>query len=109
VFAAWLFDLASVELVLYAVGATPSLAAGLMVLLITNLAIAVPLTPGNLGAHELGSALALKLLGVQVEIATAFALLYHALHTIPVLLAGFVDARRLLVEAAKEPSSAASS
>jgi glycosyltransferase 2 family protein len=109
VFASWVFDLASVELVLYAVGAAPTLTAGLMVLLITNLAIAVPVTPGNVGAHELGSALALKLLGVQVEIATAFALLYHGLHTIPVLLAGFVDARRLLVDDAREPSSAASS
>lgn len=98
VFAAWICDLATVELVLYAVGAEPSLAAGLLVLLITNLAIAVPVTPGNLGAHELGSALALKMLGVQVEVATAFALLYHGLHVIPVLLAGFVDARRLLVD-----------
>jgi uncharacterized membrane protein YbhN (UPF0104 family) len=102
---AWLLDLAGVELVLHAVGATPTLAAGLMVLLITNLAITVPLTPGNVGAHELGSALALKMLGVEVEIATAFALLYHGLHTIPVLLAGFVDARRLLVDTAKEPAS----
>lgn len=98
VFAAWICDLASVELVLYAVGAEPSLSAGLLVLLITNLAIALPVTPGNLGAHELGSALALKMIGVQVEVATAFALLYHGLHVIPVLLAGFVDARRLLVE-----------
>jgi uncharacterized membrane protein YbhN (UPF0104 family) len=109
VFAAWLFDLASVELVLYAVGAAPTLTAGLMVLLITNLAIAVPVTPGNVGAHEFGSVLALKLLGFQVELATAFALLYHGLHTIPVLLAGFVDARRLLVDNAREPSSAGSS
>ncbi len=102
---AWLFDLATIELVLRAVGAAPSLSAGLLVLLITNLAIAVPITPGNLGTHELGSALALKLLGVQVEAATAFALLYHALHTIPVLLAGFVDARRLLLSVDKPPSS----
>ncbi|HTA94190.1 MAG TPA: lysylphosphatidylglycerol synthase transmembrane domain-containing protein [Polyangiaceae bacterium] len=108
VFAAWLFDLATVEIVLYAVGTAPTLTAGLMVLLITNLAIAVPVTPGNVGAHELGSVLALKLLGVQVEIATAFALLYHGLHTVPVLFAGFVDARRLLVDNEKEPSSAGS-
>ena len=103
---AWLFDLASVELVLYAVGVKPALAAGLLVLLFTNLAITVPITPGNVGAHELGSALALRMLGVQAESATAFALLYHGLHTIPVLLAGFVDARRLLVDTAREPSSA---
>ena len=106
VFVAWVFDLATVELVLYAVGAAPTLTAGLMVLLITNLAIAVPVTPGNVGAHELGSVFALKLLGFQAELATAFALLYHGLHTVPVLLAGFVDARRLLVDNAKEPSSA---
>jgi uncharacterized membrane protein YbhN (UPF0104 family) len=108
VLAAWVFDLVTVELVLFAVGAKPTVAAGLMVLLITNLAITVPITPGNVGAHELGSALALKMLGVQVEIATAFALLYHGLHTIPVLLAGFVDARRLLVGSASDPANATS-
>jgi len=108
VFAAWVFDLATVELVLYAVGAAPTLTAGLMVLLITNLAIAVPVTPGNVGAHELGSVLALKLLGFQAEMASAFALLYHGLHTIPVLLAGFVDARRLLVDNTEAASSAGS-
>ncbi|HSN19433.1 MAG TPA: lysylphosphatidylglycerol synthase transmembrane domain-containing protein, partial [Usitatibacter sp.] len=93
---AWLFDLAAIELVLHAVGAKPTLGAGLMVLLLVNLAIAVPLTPGNAGAHELGSAVALKMMGVEAEIATAFALLYHGLNTIPVLVVGFVDARRLL-------------
>ncbi len=101
---AWLFDLGTIELVLDAVGARPTLSAALTVLLITNLAIAVPVTPGNVGAHELGSAFALKLLGVQVETAAAFALLYHGLHTIPVLLAGFVDARRLLAEVTSAPA-----
>jgi uncharacterized membrane protein YbhN (UPF0104 family) len=105
ILSAWLFDVLTIELVLYAVGVAPTLSAGLLVLLLTNLAIAVPVTPGNLGAHELGSTLALKSLGVDVEIAAAFALLYHGLHTIPVLLLGFVDSRRLLLETAKAPSS----
>ena len=100
---AWLFDIVTIELVLYAVGVLPTVSAALAVLLITNLAIAVPVTPGNVGTHEIGSALALKLLGVQAETATAFALLYHGLHTIPVLLAGFVDARRLLGEVTSAP------
>jgi len=108
VLGAWLFDLLTIELVLYGIGVVPSLSAGLLVLLLTNLAIAVPVTPGNLGAHELGSALALKWLGVDVEVAAAFALLYHGLHTIPVLLLGFVDARRLLVDAANAPSKSSS-
>jgi hypothetical protein len=101
---AWLFDVVTIALVLYAVGARPTLSAALTVLLITNLAIAVPVTPGNVGAHELGSAFALRLLGAQAETATAFALLYHGLHTIPVLLAGFVDARRLLGEVTSGPA-----
>jgi uncharacterized protein (TIRG00374 family) len=105
ILSAWLFDVLTIELVLYAVGLAPTLSAGLLVLLLTNLAIAVPVTPSNLGAHELGSTLALKSLGVDVEIAAAFALLYHGLHTIPVLLLGFVDSRRLLLETAKAPSS----
>lgn len=97
VFLAWAADLATIELVLLALDARPSWRAGLMVLLITNLAVAVPITPGNVGAHELGSALALKMLGVEAELATAFALLYHALHTLPVLLVGLPNARRLLL------------
>lgn len=95
----WLFDLGAIALVLHAVGAAPTLGRALTVLLFVNLAIAVPLTPGNAGTHELGSALALKLEGVDAETATAFALLYHGLQTIPVLLVGFVDGRALLASA----------
>jgi len=97
---AWIFDVVTIELVLGAVGARPTLSAALTVLLMTNLAIAVPVTPGNVGAHELGSAFALRLLGVQAETATALALLYHGLDTVLVLLAGFVDDTRDALAAA---------
>ena len=101
----WLFDLVCAELVLSAVGAQATLARGILVLLLTNLAIIVPVMPGNVGAHELASAFALKLMGVEAEAATAFALLFHGVRTIPVLLLGFVDARRLVVGLGEKPAA----
>ena len=102
---AWLFDLACAQLVLSAVGTDATIARAILVLLLTNLAIIVPLMPGNVGAHELASAFALKLMGVDAETATAFALLFHAVRTIPVLILGFPATRRLVVSLGDESAS----
>lgn len=106
---AWCVDLVEIALVMSAVGLTPRLGSALLVLFIVNLAIAVPLMPANAGTHELGSTLALSMLGVHPERAAAFALLYHASQTIPLLLLGALDARALTAAAFKpaqaEPAS----
>jgi uncharacterized membrane protein YbhN (UPF0104 family) len=90
---AWLVDLAQVWLVLHAVHLDLGVPAALLVLFTMNLAIAIPSTPAHVGALELGALVALKLLGVPREQALAFAVLYHAMQIIPLLIVGFSDAR----------------
>lgn len=95
--AAWIVDLAEIRLVLLSVGVPGGLGAALLVLLSVNLAVAVPISPGNAGTHELGAILALTLLGVGRPQAAAFALIYHASQSLPLVLAGAFDARALVV------------
>lgn len=53
-----------------------------------NLAIALPSTPGNIGALEAGAALPLMAMGVDREAAIAFALVYRVVQWVPVTLLG---------------------
>jgi uncharacterized membrane protein YbhN (UPF0104 family) len=94
--AVWVFDLASVLLVMIATGLPAHIEDALMVLLFVNLATAVPATPGQVGTHELGALAALRLQGVPPEQAVAFALLNHAAQLAPVMILGLLDARSLL-------------
>jgi uncharacterized membrane protein YbhN (UPF0104 family) len=97
----WLLDLGSVLLVMSAVGLAGHLEDALLVLLFVNLATAIPATPGQLGTHELGALTALRLQGVAAEPAVAFALLYHAVQLLVVMLLGLLDARALLTSRAR--------
>ena len=92
----WLTDLVEVALVLYAVGVPVPFAAGLLILLTINMAIAVPGMPGHLGTMELGALVALELLNVPRERGLSFALLYHGVQVVPLLLASVVGGRWLL-------------
>jgi uncharacterized membrane protein YbhN (UPF0104 family) len=99
VLAAWLVDAAVTQAVMVALGAAhgsdwwyrPAL-----VLLTVNLAIAVPATPGHLGALEVGAVLGLELCHVPRPTAVAFALLYHAVQIVPLMLAGLMNGRLVL-------------
>jgi uncharacterized membrane protein YbhN (UPF0104 family) len=84
----WIIDLGEVWLVLHAVGVELPLAAGLLILLTLNLAILVPSTPGQVGALEVGALIALDQLHVAKEPALAFALIYHAMQIVPLIIAG---------------------
>jgi len=86
----WVADLVMVNLVMYAVGIDVSPAAGLLILFTLNLTIMVPSTPAQIGALEVGALAATDLLGIPREPALAFALLYHALQVLPLLVAGLV-------------------
>lgn len=81
-------DVAMILLCLRAVGVDQPFAAGCAILLAINLAIAIPSTPAQLGAFEAGALFALARLGVRPDVATAFALLYHAAHVVPTTLLG---------------------
>jgi len=96
VVAAWLVDAGEVWLVLAAVGVHLPWGAPLLVLVILNVAIAVPTTPAQIGAFELGGVAALALLGVPGGRALAFALLYHFMQVVPVTLLGLDGVRLAL-------------
>jgi uncharacterized protein (TIRG00374 family) len=100
--AVWLLDLAEVMLVLYAVGVHLPIAAGLLILFTLNLAITLPSTPAQVGALEVGALAALDLLHVPSEPALAFALLYHALQVLPLIVAGLALELRLVL--GREPT-----
>ena len=93
----WILDLAQVSLILYAVGIHRPFAAGLLILFTLNLAILAPSTPGGVGALELGALGALDLLHVPHEPALAFALLYHAMQIVPLILVGLALEGRLVL------------
>jgi glycosyltransferase 2 family protein len=82
----WLTDLLTLMACLYAVGIDLSLAGGLFILFTLNLAIAVPTTPANIGTMQVGALVATRLLGIPNEPALAFALLYHGVQIVPLLV-----------------------
>jgi uncharacterized membrane protein YbhN (UPF0104 family) len=61
-----------------------------MVFAAVKVAVALPSTPGNLGAFEAGAALPLVAIGVERDAAMAFALVYRAVQWLPLTLAGAV-------------------
>jgi uncharacterized membrane protein YbhN (UPF0104 family) len=83
------------------------LAGSLFVLLTLNLAIAAPSTPAQVGAFELGTVAALRLLHVPEEHALAVAVLYHLTQVIPVTLLGLPDL--LLITRARAAAARAES
>ncbi|HSN27739.1 MAG TPA: lysylphosphatidylglycerol synthase transmembrane domain-containing protein [Kofleriaceae bacterium] len=92
----WLADLAMINLVLYAVGIDLPIGAGLLVLFTLNLTIAVPSTPGQVGALEAGVLAATRLLHIDDAQAFAFALLYHVLQILPLLVVALLTEGRLM-------------
>lgn len=101
----WSADLGEVMLVFYALDIHLPIAAGLLTLFSLNLWIAIPSTPAQFGALEAGAISALQLLQVGGEQAAAFALLYHLLQVLPLLIAGLTMEYRLVLGREGDPSS----
>jgi uncharacterized membrane protein YbhN (UPF0104 family) len=87
VMVSWLSDVTLILVVMRSVGIPLHLEAALLVLLAVNLAIAIPAAPGNIGSLELGAAFALTTVHVQETPAAAFAILYHGVQIVTLLLA----------------------
>jgi uncharacterized membrane protein YbhN (UPF0104 family) len=102
----WSADLGEVMAVFYALDIHLPVAAGLLTLFSLNLWIAIPSTPAQFGALEAGAISALQLLQVAGEKAAAFALLYHALQVLPLVIAGLVMEYRLVIGREGDPSNA---
>jgi uncharacterized membrane protein YbhN (UPF0104 family) len=91
--AAWSFvadgvEIAVISACLAGLGAPAGLLRSVTVFAAVNLAIAMPATPGNIGAFEAGAALPLIATGVDRDTAVAFAVLYRAVQWLPVTLLG---------------------
>ncbi|HEY5927041.1 MAG TPA: lysylphosphatidylglycerol synthase transmembrane domain-containing protein [Kofleriaceae bacterium] len=86
----WSADLIAVMLVLHAVGIDLPIAGGMFILFTFNLAIALPSTPGQIGALQVGALVATGLLRIPEEQALAFALLYQAMQLVPLVIVGLI-------------------
>lgn len=91
--AAVLVDASEIWLILRALAVSAPWAGPALILLTVNLALLVPAGPAHLGAFEAGAVAALKVLGVPLEPALAFALVYHLMQVVPVLLVGLFGLR----------------
>jgi hypothetical protein len=98
-------EIAIVAVCLRGVGLPGGLAASVAVFAAVNLAIALPSTPGNVGAFEAGAALPLIAMGVGRDAAIAFAFVYRAVQWLPVSIVGCILwARRVRPVPANAPS-----
>jgi hypothetical protein len=87
----WLMDLACLLAVMHAVGVAAPAASGLLVILAVNLAIAIPVVPGNVGTFELGAMAGLGPFGVSIEHGLAVGMLYHLAQVLPIALLAVLD------------------
>jgi len=62
----------------------------ILVLLVINLAIAIPSTPSHIGTFEFAAILAYAFLGIDKSVGLLIGLTYHLLQIIPVTLAGLI-------------------
>ncbi|CAN5468369.1 lysylphosphatidylglycerol synthase transmembrane domain-containing protein [soil metagenome] len=93
----WLADWVMIWLVAHAVGIAMPIGAGLLILFTLNLAITAPSTPAAVGALEVGVLAATRLLHIPDEQALAFALLYHAIQIVPLVVVGLALEWRLVL------------
>lgn len=64
--------------------------AAFVLLAVVAVAVALPSAPGYVGTFQAGTVAALALYAVPESVAFSFSLLYHAVHWVPVTLAGLV-------------------
>lgn len=84
----WLADIVSLALVFVALGATPRISALLVGFGVTQLATAIPVTPGGVGFVEGGMVGAFVTLGYPAALATPVVVIYRVLETWLPTLAG---------------------
>jgi len=81
-------ELGQISLVLAALGLPADPALALLIVVCVNVAISLPVSPGNAGTYEAGS-----LAGAAAPQALAFAALCHVVQTGPLILGGLPDLR----------------
>jgi uncharacterized membrane protein YbhN (UPF0104 family) len=102
----WCADMIAVLLVLHAVGIELPIAGAMFILFTFNLAVALPSTPGQVGALQVGALAATHILRIPEEPALAFALLYQVMQIAPLLIFGFILEVDLVRRRIPEPQAA---
>ena len=95
-FAGWCLDLTALYATMRAVGLRPGAGAAAFVLLVINVALLVPATPGNLGALEAAAVLAMQILDIDRAAAVAVGVLYHAVQLVPLVAFAIAHPRLML-------------
>lgn len=90
---AWSTDFLIITILLHSLHVAVHWSAALLILLTLNIAVAMPSTPAQVGAFEIGALVALNLLGVPPAQGLAFALVYHAVQVVPLALIGIAELR----------------
>lgn len=86
--AAWLGTLWLHFLLFGAIGVEGSLALAIGVTVATNLSMLIPATPANLGIFHVAAAAPLLAAGISPDQAVAYAVLAHAVNTVPPIVIG---------------------
>jgi uncharacterized membrane protein YbhN (UPF0104 family) len=92
----WAVEVAMVALTLSALGLPSTVQLSALVVIAVNLAALQPGLPGNVGTFEAAAGFALTSAGIAPGAALACALVFHALHTVPVTIAGLPGLRSVL-------------
>jgi uncharacterized protein (TIRG00374 family) len=88
--ASWLALAASAWLLLLGTDIEPSFGMALLILVATNLVLAIPSAPAGLGSFEAATVVALAAYGVDRADALSYALVLHALNALPYVAVGYV-------------------
>jgi uncharacterized membrane protein YbhN (UPF0104 family) len=92
-----LASVAMVGLSLAAVGAPVSADAALQIFAMTSCACILALTPGHVGLFEAAFTVTASHLGVPPSAALAAAVIYHAAHIVPLVVAGLPSLIRISI------------
>ena len=90
--ATWAINILTVYLMLLAFNVTVTPMAAVVLVVVTNLSMAIPSAPGYVGPFEFAVVSVLGLLNVPTAQAQTFALIYHFVGLVPVALMGVIAA-----------------
>jgi len=90
--ATWSINAVTIYFLMSAFNVATSPLAAVMVMVVTNLGMAIPSAPGYIGVFEYAVVLVLGLLNIPQGTATTFALVYHFIALVPVATFGAIAA-----------------
>lgn len=96
-FIAWLIEAVFFYLIIWRVGIDVNFPAAVIVLLILNIGLLVPATPGYLGTYEAFVIIALMSFGAEETEAAAVALIAHVIQYVAVVISGLISLKFLRI------------